>query len=86
MGYYINPKDMSKEAWLNIHGIPMMYAPVLFTDEIHYAVCLVDNGMFTAAAVAYSQDELETFRHDDGRPKTWYWADIDKLKEVVEGL
>ena len=34
-------------------------------------VCVIDNGMFAAAAYAYCEDERNEFARQDGRPKTW---------------
>lgn len=50
------------------------------------AVCLVDNGAFTAAGVAYSSGELEVFAREDGRFKQWYMVPSVKLVEIVPGL
>jgi hypothetical protein len=35
-------------------------------------VCLVDNKIFTAAAVEYSKEEAIAFAEEDGRPKIWF--------------
>ena len=73
MGYYINPKSGTKEQWLAEYGklIPM------YDAEHHKAgdsvvVCLVDNGMFTAAGIAYDDRERDAFAIPDGRSKQWY--------------
>ena len=45
-------------------------------------VCVVDNGMFGAAAYAYSPREMEVFKMPDGRPKRWLvW---DKVEEFAD--
>jgi hypothetical protein len=71
MGCYVNPRDMSKEEWLLKHGrqVPLSECQVS-TDEI--PVCLVDNGAFSAAGVAFDQAELNAFSSPDGRLKYWF--------------
>lgn len=70
MGCYINPESMTKEAWLARNGRHTPQ-PCAVTEE-YVPVCLVDNGDFTAAAVAYSEDEKRRFAEPDGRPRFWF--------------
>jgi hypothetical protein len=85
MGIYINPKDRSKEEWLTANAVTISNnAPPTFREGDNIVVCLVDNGGFTAAAVAYSQRELQTFKREDGRPKLWCQVPIAKLSTVLE--
>lgn len=73
MGYYINPSNMTKEQYLIKHGKPIVTKPTF--DQIadcSVLVCLINNGFFTAAGIAFNEAELETFRSPDGRPKLWY--------------
>lgn len=74
MGYYINPSDgTGKEDWLRQHGRPLAAAPARHDDGDGLAVCLIDNGLFTAAAICYCQAELTAFADpSDRRPKTWF--------------
>lgn len=88
MGYYINCNGMSKEQWLEENGIEIDNAPLTHIDfdgtQTVMAVCLVDNGIFTAAAIAYSQRELECFSdRSDRRPKMWYWVPRDRLDQFM---
>jgi len=76
MGVYINPESMSKESWLSDHAVLVGtnqndVLPLKFSDlkEGELFVCLVDNGYFTAAGIAYSEEELSEFNVDDGRYK-----------------
>lgn len=90
MHYYINPMDISKDLWLALNGLNLLHAPAehktrLYDEtdaeeKLYYAVCLVDNGLFTAAAIAYDQRELEAFDSDrDSRPKKWFYVEKEKL-------
>lgn len=91
MGYYINPKNMSKEEWLSEnHSEVLKEAPssnirINSDGSKDMAVVLVDNGAFTAAGVAYSQDELNAFtaNKNDHRPKIFLWVPLQKIEEVL---
>ena len=74
MGYYVNPEDQAKEAWLQQNGVKIKYQDVPNFDfsSDHLPVCLVDNGIFTAAGIAFSPEERDYFIKEDGRPKIWY--------------
>lgn len=82
MGFYVNPPDMHKEKWLALHGIRTA-APETFEKDGHLAVCLVDNGMFRAAGIAYDKCELEDFKRPDGRPKMWFWVPKNLLEPYM---
>lgn len=89
MGCYVNPKNESKEAWLEKHGTAM---PInIDTSYNDYCkdeclpVILVDNGMFTAAGVAYDEREFQDFTSPmDLRPKRGYKVKIEDLKKVSD--
>ena len=71
MGYYINPTNETKEAWLS--AFPEVDPQETgFIDGGDRLVCLVDNRAFTAAAVMVNADEYAEFMRDDGRKKIWY--------------
>ena len=82
MGCYINPKNMTKETWLKKYATSQA-GPTPITSYV-VPVCLVDNGMFTAAGVAYDQREIEAFTFPDNRPKIWYSAMRVDLYEVSD--
>lgn len=86
MGYYINPRDMTKEEWLDTKAIEVPNPPPVYkvtSDKGEMVVvCLVDNGAFTGAGVCYSQQELEYFMMPDGRPKRWFIVLITDLEQI----
>lgn len=74
MGFYINPPDMTKEAFLALHGKPigLKQAYGLLNGNEYLPVCLIDNGTFTAAGIAYSEGGLDQFMYPDGRPRVLF--------------
>lgn len=82
MGYYIDPKDMSKEEWLIRNGQRVSQSDAKqhsIGDKV--LVCLVDNGVFTAAGIAYCDRDRDAFLHPDPRPKHWYLVKRELLKQ-----
>lgn len=88
MGAYINPNGVSKQDWLEAHGIEMTENDCL--EEADYTatmpVCLVNNGAFLAAAVGYKLEEAKYFAEPDGRPKQWFLVKVADLHEVSPEL
>lgn len=90
MGYYINPRDMSKEDFLyqnghviHTHHINDVLSGKLF-DGLCLPVCLVNNGAFTAAAIAYDKAEATAFQgKEDVRPKTWFAVPKEQLRPYL---
>lgn len=76
MGRYLNPVGGDKQAWLDARAEKIgTEPPETHTKPGFTAACLVDNGMFKAAALAHSPRELADFTlTDDVRPKVWYWV------------
>lgn len=90
MGLYINPVGQSKEQWLKERGVEVRDIGGMFSagqemEPKHYPVCLVHNGLFTAAAICFSQSEYEAFAWPDGRLKRWFLVNEDDL-DTVAGL
>ena len=86
MGYYINPNSTTKESWLAANGSQVfkdeaMKVPYPFTSVSVVPVCLVDNIIFTAAAVCICESERTEFMRPDGRTKEWWLVPIAKLTE-----
>ena len=74
MGYYIETEyNLNKaDQLLEAHAeIKATHKPIFDTTGKTVNVCVVQNGMFDACAVAYSEDEMNQFIPFDGRPKTW---------------
>lgn len=87
MGLYIEP-GTGKSDWCGKNGTKLAEgteAPsILFSDvnENEFIVCVVDNVMFEAGAVAFSESEFECFKRPDGRYKRWYSV----RKELLEPI
>lgn len=79
MDLYINPKNGTKEEWLDTHGRLISAFDVIEADETK--VCLVDNGPFTAAGICFDHSKLESFARFDGRLKTWHAVSDEKLAQ-----
>ena len=89
MGLYINQEGMQphNKAKFILGTVPEAVLLPVIEDiaPTHVPVCVVDNGLFEAAAVAYSQGEIDAFNHPDGRPKTWLSIPKDWVMENVAG-
>jgi hypothetical protein len=90
MGFYINPPDMTKRYWLDKNGRVESPSVIKNADwetftKDELPVCLVDNGMFDAAGIAYSQREMEAFMLPDNRTKVWFMVSREKLKPYYDG-
>lgn len=87
MARYINPKKISKEAFLLEHGKLITFADVakLRFDTIpegYVLVCFVDNGPFTAAGICEGQRDMNEFqRLDDTRPRMFFLVPIDTIED-----
>ena len=89
MGRYVNPIDgTSKEDWLKANGEAFNDLEAIksfkHSASTKLPVCLVDNGAFTAAAIAYDAREIAEFTRDsDHRPKQWYMVNKELLKPFM---
>jgi len=88
MGYYIDPKNETKEEFLEREGIEITeseFSAFAFHEEA-LLVVLVDNGDFTAAIICYNDRELEyvqTSIDRDYRPKKFYVVDKVDVKKYL---
>lgn len=84
MGCYINPPTGTKEDWLAEHGHQVWLTECQITTT-EVPVCLVDNGGFTAAAVAFDKHELKAFSDPaDPRYKVWYMVPREEARKVSD--
>lgn len=82
MGYYVNPKNESKESFLSREG-ELITTPQWPEDSTKVVVCLVDNGFFKAAGICFSRNELNAFTDpSDRRQRSYYLIDKSKLYVV----
>jgi hypothetical protein len=65
MGVYINPVGMTKEQWLATNAVEISNPHGQTPPSGKRFVVLVDNGPFTAAAVAFNSSELDVFTRPD---------------------
>lgn len=64
--------------------ITILPSPVFTTDAQNATVCVVENGFFDAAAIAYNQREFDVFNSpSDYRPKTWLNVPKDVITKLV---
>lgn len=84
MGFYINPEKESKEAFLNREGLEVPKADWDKVPKDSIPVVLIDNGMFTAAGIAYDKKEYSVFTNYEGdpRPRKIFIVKKAKLKEI----
>lgn len=89
MGYYVNVPGQPKEIWLELNKTSISFTPPIFENvsSEDRIVILVDNGMFTAAGVAYDKREYEDFTDpNDRRQKLYYTVPYSKLVQVIPDL
>lgn len=79
MGYYIEtPSHHHKADWIKKHFNlqELTEAPAVLPERPMLLVCVVENGPFDAAAVAFDEKDLWRFtRPTDDRPKRWLLID-----------
>lgn len=87
MGYYINQDSngnhigtsfSQKVTNLIADGAVKINTPTEWEEGL---VCVVDNGLFAAAAYAYDEREMQAFQNTNGRP--FQWLKFDKAKELA---
>lgn len=86
MGYYIEtPINKGKARYIVEHyGGELVLSPESFDfDSDDALVCVVENGLFDAAGIAYSPDERDQFNDpDDTRERVWLKLPKSKAIEL----
>lgn len=85
MGYYIQtPSTHDKVDYLvREHGAEVRPFAPHWTPDVAI-VCVVDNGIFQAAALCYSADELKAFdQRRDARPRWWLRMDKETAHRLA---
>lgn len=91
MGIYIEvPHHLNKARQLvELHEAIQTLPPEEFSDvpADKFLICVVENGYFDAAAVAYSESEFKAFlpTERDDRPRTWLLMDRVKVDVLTNG-
>jgi hypothetical protein len=87
MGVYLNVEDQSKEMWLQKNAMQINATEAKEHEDYKdlMLIVLVQNMMFSAAAIAYKQEEKVHFLDpQDRRPKRFYLIEREKLPEHVQ--
>lgn len=84
MGFYVNPTDCTKEEFLYKHGtLSTREIPFEEYPQGHLPVVLIDNRIFTAVGIAFSENEYKAFTQaNDPRPRSIYSVPIAELVKV----
>lgn len=90
MGYYIEtaaPKGKADIICKELDGIEISQdeAEFFVKEQMGAIICVVDNGLFEAAAYCYNLSEFRTFTDkSDDRPKRWVLVeDVNKVKTLT---
>lgn len=93
MTCYINPPNGVpaaagvKEAWLADEATSLPGCPYwVDVPDGQLPIVFIDSGAFTAAAVAFDEQELRRLSQRDGRPRRYFLASVSKLLKVAPTL
>jgi hypothetical protein len=83
MGFYVNPPNEEKETFLYREGLEVPEADWGNIPKDLIPVILINNGMFSAAGIAYDEKEYNVFTSkEDRRLKKIFLVKKSKLKEI----
>ena len=91
MGLYLNPSNQTGthdklDIISRTKGVAQItlghFAAHIPGAENKWGVCIIDNGYFNAAGVAFNISEREAFVSTQGRPKQFFLASFDAIKEL----
>ena len=82
MGFYINPQNRTKETWLEMFG-QKVDSPKWPPPNGTIPVCLIDNGPFTAAGIAYNEKEFDVFLEPDSTSEQ---IEADRQRVEADGI
>jgi len=81
---YLNFSATSKKEWLMVNGVKLEVAPLHLEEGDYVLVCLIDNGLFDAAAVVDSERDLMDFRdQEDDRPRSWWIVERKRVQQEI---
>lgn len=88
MGYYIESPygtHQKDQHLISEFGAERINPPSAFNPPAGKTlVCVIQNGLFDAAAIIFDQSELDAFADpDDKRPKIWLLMDTEKVLNLV---
>lgn len=91
MGVYIEVPFATEKAMQlkRDYGAQVILRPKLLTEvpKGKTLICVVENGMFDAAGIIFSQSELEAFSETrTGRPRTWLLMDTEEVVKLKPHL
>jgi len=86
LGYYIEvPQHKGKaQQIVELYGGRRVSRPQSYQDLApdEAIICVVDNGLFEAAAFCYNEDEFNVFAFPDGRSRAWVVISREKACEL----
>ena len=84
MACYLNPRNVSIDAWLKFNGVSTGNKPGAITAT-HLPVCHTISAFCDIAPIAFDENELTALtRSYDMRPKQWFTVPIVKLRDVSD--